>query len=95
MLISGKPNFSTTTANSKTTNSKDPRINAWQHAGVGKKSMTILQHTTRRHNTNDINMDAFRECKAQWQRRHDAALRLEPLAHRPGDDRGFNPYWSN
>lgn len=58
--------------------------------------MTILHNTPKKHQSeHDAFLAAFRERKAQFQRRYDAALRLEPLAHRPGDDRGFSMHWSN
>lgn len=57
--------------------------------------MTILQQATGKHNTNDIDMQKFRAWQAGMKRRYSAAQRCEPLAHRPGDDRGFSMHWSN
>lgn len=65
------------------------------NAGVEGNLITILQQPTRRHNTNDIDMREFREYQAAMKRRYAASLRCEPLAHRPGDDRGFSMHWSN
>lgn len=57
--------------------------------------MTILHQATDTHNKTSINMQAFREWQAGMKRRYHAAQRCEPLAHRPGDDRGFSMHWSN
>ncbi|WP_156845075.1 hypothetical protein [Corynebacterium stationis] len=57
--------------------------------------MTILHQATDTHNKTSINMQAFKAWQAGMKRRYHAAQRCEPLAHRPGDDRGFSMHWSN